>query len=124
MGRRGTPRRRRLSRSGDFDRVFRDGRSYGNRYLVVYGFARGEEANGEPRLGISVARKVGGAVERNAVKRAVREAFWQLADAGEGRDVVIIARPELARLVEHGGTPAVAEQLAPLLQALAAGRST
>jgi len=124
MGRSGTPRRRRLSRSGDFDRVFREGRSYGNRYLVVYAFGLGEVANATPRLGISVGRKVGGAIERNGVKRALREAFWQLADPSEGRDVVIVARPEVARLVARGGTPAVAEQLAPLLEELGAERST
>jgi ribonuclease P protein component len=124
MGRSGTPRRRRLSRSGDFDRVFRDGRSSANRYLVVYAFPRGEGADGGARLGISVGRKVGGAVERNAVKRALREAFWQLADPDEGRDVVIVARPDVARLVERGGTGGVTEQLAPLLAATVEERST
>jgi ribonuclease P protein component len=123
MARGGTPRRRRLSRSGDFDRVFRDGRSHGNRYLVVYAFPHTDESDG-PRLGISVGRKVGGAVERVAVKRALREAFWQLAEPAEDRDVVIVARPDLARLVAQDGTAAVAAQLAPLLRAAAEECST
>lgn len=124
MGRSGTPRRRRLSRSGDFDRVFREGRSHANRYLVVYAFPRHEGTDGGARLGISVGRKVGGAVERNSVKRALREAFWQLVGPEEERDVVIVARPDVARLVAEDGTAAVAEQLAPLLQDAVEERST
>ncbi len=65
--------RMRLSRSADFDRVFRQGRSHAGRELVLYVFPRGE--GDEPRLGLSVSRKVGGAVERNRVKRLLREAF-------------------------------------------------
>ena len=48
------------------------------------------------RLGVSVGRKVGGAVERNAVKRALREAFWALGDGlPAGHDFVLVARPDL-----------------------------
>jgi ribonuclease P protein component len=124
MGRSGTPRRRRLSRSGDFDRVFRDGRSHGNRYLVLYAFPNADDADGGPRLGISVGRKVGDATERNAVKRALREAFWSIVEEGEERDVVIVARPDAAALVHRGGTGALAEHLAPLMRAAAEERST
>ena len=97
MGSEGRPdaRRRRLSRSGDFDRVYREGNSRGNRFLVLYSFARqdDEERTGA-RLGLSVGRKIGKAVTRNKVKRAVRDAFWQLSDALEaGHDYVIVARP-------------------------------
>jgi ribonuclease P protein component len=60
----------RLSRSADFDRVFRQGRSHAGRELVLYVFPRGEAE--EPRLGLSVSRKVGGAVQRNRVKRLRR----------------------------------------------------
>ena len=68
-------KRRRLSRSGEFDRVYRDGSSHATRYLVLYTFPRGDEQRAEARLGVSVSRKVGGAVDRNRAKRALREAF-------------------------------------------------
>jgi ribonuclease P protein component len=111
----GTPRRRqRLTRSGDFDRVFRDGSSRGNRFLVLYAFPRGDE--GGIRLGVSVGRKIGGAVERNAVKRALREAFWSTADGLAGdHDFVLVARPDLAGLVEREGTNGVKGALEDVL---------
>ena len=113
-------KRGRLSRSGDFDRVYRDGHSHSNRFLVLYAFPReGDEeaADAEPdvRLGVSVSRKVGGASERNAVKRALREAFWALDDQlPEGYDFVLVARPDVAGLVERDGTGGVAGALGEL----------
>src|SRR5262245_43929286 len=70
-------RRSRLTRSRDFDAVYRKGRSVSTRYLVVYTFPREEElASGEgPRLGLAVSRKVGGAVARNRLKRRLRSVF-------------------------------------------------
>ena len=50
------PKRRRLSRSGEFDRVYRDGSSHATRYLVLYSFPRKEEDTGDIRLGVSVSR--------------------------------------------------------------------
>jgi len=118
-GRRG--RRQRLSRSADFDRVYREGRSHANRHLVVYSFPRGEEPGGEgeadPRLGVSVGRKVGGAVERTRVKRLLREAFWSTAgELPERHDFVIVARPPAAELAEKGGEQAIEESLRELLE--------
>ena len=110
-------KRRRLSRSGDFDRVYREGDSRANRFLVVYSFARGEDEDRDtPRLGISVGRRIGKAVTRNKVKRTVREAFWDLADSlAPGHDYVIVARPGVEGLVEREGGGGVREQLAELL---------
>ena len=71
-------KRGRLSRSGDFDRAYRDGKSHANRHVVLYAFPRSADDEHDVRLGISVGRKVGNAVERNKVKRAMREAFWGL----------------------------------------------
>lgn len=115
-------RRRRLSRSGEFDRVYRDGTSHATRYLVLYTFPRRDDDRGEVRLGVSVSRKVGGAVERNKVKRVLREAFWELADRLPPRhDFVIVARGELKELVEREGTAGVKTDLEA---ALAESRST
>jgi ribonuclease P protein component len=108
-------RRGRLSRSGDFDRVYREGRSHSNRFLVLYAFARGDESSDEVRLGISVSRKVGGAAERSGVKRALREAFWRLGEElTGGDDFVLVARPDIAGLVAREGTNGVERALADL----------
>ena len=109
-------RRQRLSRSAEFDRVYREGRSHANRYLVVYSFPR--DGDGEdPRLGVSVGRKVGGAVERNRVKRLLRDAFWEVADSlPEGHDFVVVARPESGELASREGEPGVERSLRELLE--------
>jgi ribonuclease P protein component len=119
MGFKGRPdaRRRRLSRSGDFDRVYREGNSRGNRFLVLYSFPRSEEEpNGTSRLGLSVGRKVGRAVVRNKVKRAVREAFWDLGDQiPDGHDYVVVARPGVEGLLEREGQEGIRSSLAELV---------
>jgi ribonuclease P protein component len=115
-------KRRRLSRSGEFNRVYRDGTSHATRYLVLYTFPRRDEERVEVRLGVSVSRKVGGSVERNKVKRALREAFWGLSERlPERHDFVIVARAEIDGLIEREGTAGVAKSLE---EALAGGRST
>ncbi len=112
----GAPKRRRLSRSGEFDRVYREGESSANRHLVLYSFAREDPDQTELRLGVSAGRKIGRAVERTRVKRAVREAFWSLAESlPSGRDFVVVARPELAQLVASEGTAGVERALRDVL---------
>jgi ribonuclease P protein component len=115
------PKRRRLSRSAEFERVYRQGRSKGNRFLVLYAFPRGEAAGEGPRLGLSVGRRVGGAVDRTRVKRALREAFWEEARRlPEGSDYVVVARPESLGLVEREGAEGVRASLAELVDGLGA----
>jgi ribonuclease P protein component len=118
------PKKGRLSRSAEFERVYRQGRSLGNRHLVLHVFPRGgaspvvanPELSAGPRLGLSVSRKVGGAVERNLVKRLLREAF-----ALEGRrlppevDVVVVARPEARVLADREGLEGLRLALAELI---------
>jgi ribonuclease P protein component len=118
------PKRGRLSRSAEFERVYRQGRSVGNRFLVLYSFPRssaGEPADGT-RLGVSVSRKVGGAVDRNKVKRLLREAFSTLADRlPDDQDVVVVARPAVRELAERDGLDGVMRELGELVDKAAAG---
>jgi ribonuclease P protein component len=115
-------RRRRLSRSAEFERVYRQGRSKGNRYLVLYAFPREEDSSSSddgPRLGLSVSRRIGGAVDRNRVKRVLREAFWAEAERlPEGSDYVVVARPDSRDLAEREGTDGIQTALAELVDAL------
>lgn len=106
------PKRRRLSRSGEFDRVYRDGSSYATRHLVLYSFPRRDEEEQDVRLGVSASRKVGGAVDRNRAKRTLREAFWSLDERlPRDYDFVLVARPEIAGLIEREGTKGVVASL-------------
>jgi ribonuclease P protein component len=109
-------RHARLSRSGDFDAVYRRGRSAASRHLVVYAFRREDAPPGEPaRLGVSVSRKVGGAVERNRVKRVIREQFAFFAgDLPTRSDFVVIARPGAVEYLEEQGSAALGERLREL----------
>ncbi|MGH2967535.1 MAG: ribonuclease P protein component, partial [Solirubrobacteraceae bacterium] len=75
------------------------------------------------RLGLSVSRRVGGAVERTRVKRALREAFWQEAERlPEGSDYVVVARPEAKDLVEREGVDGVRGALDELVDGLGGTR--
>ena len=113
------PKRRRLSRSAEFERVYRQGRSKGNRYLVLYAFPRAEDREEGPRLGLSVSRRVGGAVDRTRVKRVLREAFWQEAERlPEGSDYVVVARPDAKGLAEREGAGGVRRSLAELVDGM------
>jgi ribonuclease P protein component len=118
MSDRARRKRRRLSRSGEFERVYREGRSHASRHLVVYAFPRSGDDDVDPRLGVSVGRKVGGAVERNRMKRLLREAFWASAeDLRDGHDFVIVARPAASELARDGGEQAIETELREVLTA-------
>src|SRR5207248_7042740 len=84
----------RLSRSRDFDAVYRHGRSASTRFLVLYWFPR--EDGEEPRLGIAVPKGAGRAVVRTKIKRQLRE-IWRsrLETLPPAHDYVLIVRPGL-----------------------------
>jgi ribonuclease P protein component len=106
-------RRHRLSRSRDFDAVYRHGRSTATRYLVLYAFPREAGSENEARLGLAVSRQLGGAVERNRIKRRLRVAFEAIeSELPAGNDYVLIARPGLGEAIEHQGFEWLSERVA------------
>ena len=105
-------RRHRLSRSRDFDAVFRRGSSVSSRYLVLYSFPREGESGGSARLGLAVPRQVGGSAARNRVKRRLRAAFEELTESiPASRDYVLIVRPGFAEAAEAHGFEWVRERV-------------
>ena len=110
-------RRHRLSRSRDFDTVYRQGRSTATRYLVLYSFPREEPEEDGPRLGLAVSRQLGGAVDRNRLKRRLRAAFDEVAERlPADYDYVLIARPGLGEAVESRGFPWLTERVAEVFR--------
>jgi len=90
----------RLKRRQDFRRAFQAGHSVANRQFVVVLYRRAED--GQPRIGVSVSKKVGKAVVRNRVRRLVKEVtrHW-VPQLKTGMDYVIIARVPAARMDFH-----------------------
>jgi ribonuclease P protein component len=120
-------KRPRLSKSADFQRVYRRGRSVATRHFVLYAFPHEQDLSAKQpagielpgpsvRLGVSVGRRVGGAVERNRVKRLLREAFWALEDrVPAAHDFVAVARPGASALAEARGLAGFRDELDGLL---------
>lgn len=113
-------KRNRLSRSRDFDAVYRHGRSTSTRFLVLYWFER-EDDLGEPRLGLAVPRALGNAVMRNRIKRQLRE-VWRarLERIPSDRDYVLIAKPGLTEAVQANGFDWLGERVDEVLSKAAA----
>lgn len=79
-----------LKKTKDFQNVYRSGKSYANRYLVMYVLSNQTEGN---RLGISVSKKVGNSVIRHHLTRLIRESYRLHEDMfNSGLDIVVIAR--------------------------------
>lgn len=79
-----------LKKNSDFQKIYREGKSYANRFLVMYAM---ENGRGCSRIGISVSKKVGGSVIRHRVKRLIKEAYRLQEDMfNSGLDIVVIAR--------------------------------
>jgi ribonuclease P protein component len=110
-------RRNRLSRSRDFDAVYRRGKSTSTRHLVLHWFPREENGDGEPRLGLAVPRSVGSAVVRNRVKRLLREAWRELLESvPPGHDYVLAARPGFAEPADVRGRAWLVSEIADALE--------
>lgn len=107
-----------MSRSADFERAYRQGQSIAGRYAVLYFFDRAPVAgDNQPRLGVSVSKKVGGAVTRNKVKRTLKESFQTISGSlVPGYDYVIIARPGLAEFIEKSQFEDIAEMTVDLFR--------
>jgi ribonuclease P protein component len=96
-------RRNRLSRSRDFDAVYRQGRSASTRFLTLYWFQR-DEPVGDPRLGFAVPKAVGNAVVRNRIKRQLREIVRDRLEAmSSSNDYVLVVRRGLPEAAETNG---------------------
>ena len=109
-------RRNRLSRSRDFDTVYRHGRSASTRFLVLHWFPRLDDGDGVPRLGLAVPRSVGSAVVRNRVKRLLREAWRELLPTvPAGHDFVLAARPGVAEPAAARGRKWLVAEIADVL---------
>ena len=108
----GAQGRGRLTRSAEFDAVYRRGRSSASRHLVAYAFPSELE---ESRLGVAVSRKVGNAVVRNKLKRQLRDAFGALEPQPTRLDVVLVARPGLDEAVETQGFAWLSAEVAELV---------
>ncbi|EMR05564.1 Ribonuclease P protein component [Bhargavaea cecembensis DSE10] len=90
----------RVKKNKDFQRVFKQGKSFANRQFVIYSLRT--EGQEEFRLGVSVSKKIGNAVTRNRIKRYVRQAVHELKDElRPDRDYIIIARHQAASIDFH-----------------------
>ena len=79
-----------LKKNQDFQYVYRKGKSYGNKYLVMYLI---ENNLGKNRVGISVSKKVGNSVVRHHLTRLIRESYRLQEEQFQcGYDIVVIAR--------------------------------
>jgi ribonuclease P protein component len=113
-------RRNRLSRSRDFDAVYRQGRSVSTRFLTLWWGPRDEQV-GEPRLGFAVPRGVGNAVVRNRIKRQLREIMrGRLESVPSSNDYVLIVRQGLPEAAEANGHEWLEERVDEVLGKAAA----
>jgi len=121
----GSPKRRRLSRSGDFKRVYKEGSSKATRHLVLYRFERDPSSKDEIRLGVSVSKKLGDAVSRNRVKRVLKEAFWTKVNPDDcDQDFVLVARPSIGEVIDEKGLAGAQECIEEVLALTKDKRST
>ena len=88
-----------LKKNKDFYKVYNNGKSFANRYLVMYGLENDTPNN---RLGISVSKKVGNSVIRHHITRLIRESYRLQEDMfNSGLDIVVIARSNAKNASYH-----------------------
>ena len=116
-------RRNRLSRSRDFDAVYRQGRSASTRFLTLYWFQR-DETVGEPRLGFAVPKAVGNAPVRNRIKRQLREIVrGRLERIPAANDYVVVVRQGLPEAAEANGFDWLESRVDELLEKASLGKA-
>jgi ribonuclease P protein component len=80
-----------LKKNSDFQKVYHSGKSFANKYLVVYILKNETQKN---RLGISVSKKVGNSVVRHRLVRLIREVYRLQEEHFQcGWDIIVIVRP-------------------------------
>ena len=88
-----------LKKNQDFKNVYRKGKSYANKYLVMYVLPNETEKN---RLGISVSKKVGNSVIRHHLTRLIRESYRLHEEMfNSGLDIVVVARSTARDISYH-----------------------
>lgn len=85
----------RLKSDADFKNVYRKGKSFANKTLVIYYKKNGYNFN---RIGFSVSKKIGKAVTRNKIRRLLKENLKDMNDLEQGYDIIFIARIPCADL--------------------------
>ena len=81
-----------LKKSDNFERIYREGRSSGNRLFVMY--SADPEPGRSGRLGISVSKKVAGSVGRHRIRRLIKECFRLHISEWADKDIIVVARKE------------------------------
>lgn len=93
-------KRQRIKKDNEFQKVFKEGKSFANRQFIVYRYQKTEQE--QFRIGLSVSKKVGNAVTRNRIKRYIRQAFHEMKDdLQQDMDYIIIARHQAAKIDFH-----------------------
>lgn len=79
-----------IKKNSDFQIVYKNGKSYANKLLIMYVYKTGNE---DTRIGISVSKKVGNSVVRHRITRLIREIFrLHREQTDSGLDIIVVAR--------------------------------
>jgi len=91
-----------LKKNSEFQKVFRNGISAANNFLVIYAYKRQPDNKEHSRVGMAVSKKIGKAVRRNRTKRILRE-IWRINNGNikRGYDFVLVARAPIVELKYH-----------------------